>query len=160
MFFCLTSVSLSLLILLVIAALPAIVVATRRRKPQDRLQCVTSDKDQPYKLASLIEELRPRVLSYAIYVLCIERQKEPSVKQQLYNRYGKENMLPKLEECSLFANKPELMSDKVFLGEVNDWILQNGGVPAASFFDASNTVGNLLHKKLAAEAVRIVDGAH
>ena len=158
MFFCITGTW--LLVIAAIVAAAVIVVKAHLRKSEDRSHDAVSDKARPYMMSSLVEELRPRALSYAIYVLCIERQKKAAIKKQLYKQYGKENMLPKLEECSLFAKNPELMSDRAFLNDVNDWILKNGGVPAPSFFVASNTVGMLIYKTLVDEAEKIVDGAH
>ena len=113
----------------------------------------------PFKSPSidnLVYELERKALAYAIYRELMHTSAPKETKTSLYEKFSYVNLPPSLESDSIFSKHPELMSDRIFLENLNTWIVQNGGTSQASFFSASETIGAMLVENKKGEAKRIV----
>ena len=129
------------------------------RKTQRASERRNHSKPTPFRPPSvdaIAAELGRKALGYAIYRELMKISAPRGTKVPLYEKYSYVNLPPSLESESIFAEHPELMSDRGFLENLNAWIVKNGGTAQPSFFAASDTIGALLVESKKGEAQRIV----
>lgn len=117
---------------------------------------LSEERVAPIVIDCLATELERKALAYAIYQTILNDTLSPEQEKKLFDRFSYVNMPPKLEDCRIFKESPELISDPNFLNAVNAWIVQNAGSEQSSFWEASSAFGNLLVNRMLPLAVRIV----
>lgn len=147
---------------LVVTGIVGMSIAARRvwrpRNAKHGVAALSEERATPFAIDCLAAELEGKALAYAIYQTILKDTMSPEREKVLFDRFSYVNMPPKLEDCHVFKDSPELISDPSFLNSVNAWIVQNAGSEQSSFWEASSVFGNLLVNRMLPRAVRIVNG--
>ena len=147
---------------LVVAGIVGMSIASRRvrclRGVRHGETALSEEQVTPIAIECLAAELEGRALAYAIYQTILKDTLSPEQEKGIFDKFSYVNMPPKLEDCLIFKESPELISDPNFLNVVNAWIVQNAGNEQSSFWEASSVFGNLLVNRMLPRAVRIVNG--